>query len=263
MADDSVPLENTKFAKAATAGRRKMTLRWKIGAALGGTVLGMGLLLLGIVYFLTQNALRKQVDLRSSAIATNLSDAAAAYISRRSILELDALLAKYGRLEGVAYAIVQNSKGEIIASSTQPFPAELKNIVTEGAPERSATSRTISLRGRPVYETRAPVLEGQLGAVRVGLWDDAIQDDLRKTLLPIILVTAACLVIAAVLAVVVTSSVVKPIIELAAAADSMSRGQLDLPIAVRTEDEIGELARSLERMRASLKAAITRLSKSP
>jgi HAMP domain-containing protein len=261
MADESVSLENTKLAKATTVGRRKMSLKWKIGAASGGTVLAMGVIVLGIVYFLTENALRKQVDFRSSAIATNLSDAAAPYISRRSVLELDALVAKYGRLEGVAYAFVQDGKGEVIASSTQPFPVELKNSLNNNVQERTAASRSLTLRGRPVYETRAPVLEGQLGAVRVGLWDDTIQQDVRKTLLPIILVTAICLGVAAILAVIIAGSVVKPIIELAAAADAMSRGQLDLPIAVRSEDEIGELARSLERMRASLKAAITRLSR--
>jgi hypothetical protein len=43
-------------------------------------------------------------------------------------LELDALIAKYGRLDGVAYAYIQDPKGEIIASSLQPFPAELKNL---------------------------------------------------------------------------------------------------------------------------------------
>jgi HAMP domain-containing protein len=261
MADESVSLENTKLARAASAGRRKMSLKWKIGAAAGGTVLAMGVLVLGIVYFLTEDALRKQVDFRSTAIATNLSDAAAPYITRRSVLELDALVAKYGRLEGVAYAIIHDGKGEMIASSAQPFPAELKNTLTDKAQERTATSRALTIRGRPVHETRAPVLEGQLGAVRVGLWDDTIQQDLRKTLLPIILVTAICLAVAAILAVVIAGSIIKPIIELAAAADAMSRGQLDLPIAVRTEDEIGELARSIERMRASLKAAITRLSR--
>jgi HAMP domain-containing protein len=240
-----------------------MSLRWKIGAAAGGTVLVMGVLVLGIVYFLTESALRKQVDFRSTAIATNLSDAAAPYITRRSVLELDALVAKYGRLEGVAYAIIQDGKGEIIASSLQPFPAELKNALNDRTQERAATSRELTIRDRPVYESRAPVLEGQLGAVRVGLWDDTIQQDLRRTLLPIILITAIGLAVAAILAVVIASSVIKPIIELAAAADAMSRGQLDLPIAVRTEDEIGELARSIERMRASLKAAITRLSRAP
>jgi HAMP domain-containing protein len=261
MADESMSMENAKVAKSTTLGRRKMSLKWKIGAASGGTVLAMGVIVLGIVYFLTESALRKQVDFRSSAIATNLSDAAAPYISRRSVLELDALVAKYGRLEGVAYAFIQDGKGEVIASSTQPFPVELKNSLSHNAQERIATSRSLTLRGRPVYESRAPVLEGQLGAVRVGLWDDTIQQDVRNTLLPIILVTAICLGVAAVLAVVIAGSVVKPIIELAAAADAMSRGQLDLPIVVRSEDEIGELARSIERMRASLKAAITRLSR--
>jgi HAMP domain-containing protein len=261
MADESVSLENTKVAGASLTGRRKMSLKWKIAAACGGTVLAMGVLVLGIVYYLTETALRKQVDFRSSAIATNLSDAAAAYISRRSVLELDALVAKYGRLEGVAYALIQDGKGQMIASSLQPFPAELKSPANENTQERTSASRTLSIRGRPVYETRAPVLEGQLGAVRVGLWDDTIQQDVRRTLLPIVLVTALGLAVAAVLAVLIAGSVIKPIIELSTAADAMSRGQLDVPIAVRSDDEIGELARSIERMRASLKAAITRLSR--
>jgi HAMP domain-containing protein len=261
MADESVSMENSKLVKAVPLARRKMSLKWKIAAASGGTVLVMGVIVLGIVYFLTESALRKQVDFRSSAIATNLSDAAAPYISRRSVLELDALIAKYGRLEGVAYAFVQDGKGEIIASSAQPFPAELRNTLNDSRQDRTATSRSLTLRGRPVHETRAPVLEGQLGAVRVGLWDDNIQQDVRKTLLPIILVTAICLGVAAILSVFVAGTVIKPIIELAAAADAMSRGQLDVPIAARTDDEIGELARSIERMRASLKAAISRLSR--
>ena len=36
------------------------------------------------------------------------------------------LLPKCGRLDGVAYAYIQDPKGEIIATSLQPFPAELK-----------------------------------------------------------------------------------------------------------------------------------------
>ena len=40
----------------------------------------------------------------------------------------------------------------------------------------------------------------------------------------------------------------------------MSKGDLDTPIKINAHDEIGELARSLERMRLSLKAAIARLS---
>jgi HAMP domain-containing protein len=262
MAADSAFLKNTKLAQSLPSAR-SMSLKWKIGAAAGGTVLAMGILVLALVYYLTSNALRKQVDFRTSAIATNLSDAAAPYMSRRSVLEMDALVAKYGRLEGVAYAFVLDPKGEVIASSAQPFPAELKSTLAADRQVRAATSREIVLRDRPVRETRVPVLEGQLGAVHVGIWDDTTQQDVRNTLFPIILLTAVCLAVAAVLSLLIAGTVIKPIIELAAAADAMSRGQLDVPITARTDDEIGELARSIERMRASLKAAITRLSRTP
>jgi len=46
---------------------------------------------------------------------------------------------------------------------------------------------------------------------------------------------------------------------LAAAAESISRGDLDVPIEVTTGDEMQDLAEAIERMRASLKAAIERL----
>jgi HAMP domain-containing protein len=260
MAEGSVSLKNAKLITMPYAGRG-LSLKWKIGMGLGGTVLLLGVVVLAIVYFLTGNALRKQIDFRSSAIATNLSDAAAPYVSRHGVLELDALVAKYGRLEGVAYAIVQDRNGEILASSTKPFPAELKNTLGANQQSRTLTSRELVLQGRPVSETRAPLLDGQLGAVRVGLWQDTIQQDVRNTLFPIILLTAVCLGVATVLSVFIAGSVIKPIIELAATADAISRGQLDIPITPRSDDEFGELARSIERMRASLKAAITRLSR--
>ncbi len=46
---------------------------------------------------------------------------------------------------------------------------------------------------------------------------------------------------------------------LSSAAESISRGDLDTPIIAETGDEMEDLARSIERMRVSLKAAIERL----
>jgi len=48
------------------------------------------------------------------------------YVSRKNGLALDAFVAKYGRLDGVAYAYVQDPKDQILATSLQPLPAELK-----------------------------------------------------------------------------------------------------------------------------------------
>jgi HAMP domain-containing protein len=46
-----------------------------------------------------------------------------------------------------------------------------------------------------------------------------------------------------------------------AAADKISLGQLDTPVSAERNDEIGDLARALERMRLSLEAAMERLRK--
>jgi HAMP domain-containing protein len=256
MAQETVSIEASKFAKPAEERWRKGGLKWKISSTFSGLIFVLGLLVIGIVYFFTGNALQKHVDLRAAAIATNLADASAGFVSRKSSLELDALVAKYGRLDGVAYAFVQDAKGEVLASSVQPFPAELKEAGGSVAP-----TRTISLRGKSVYETRSPVLDGQLGVVRVGLWAEAVQDDMRTTLLPIIGLIFVCLAIGVGLSVMIASRTIKPILELKTIADEISRGKLDASVSIQSDDEVGELGRSLERMRASLKAAMVRLNR--
>ncbi len=256
MPQETASMESSKLVKAVHIDWQRGGLRWKISATFSGLILVLGLLVIGIVYYFTSTALQKQVDLRSAAIATNLADAAAGLVSRKSTLELDALVAKYGRLDGVAYAFVQDPKGETLVSSMQPFPVELKDASGAAGP-----SRTTRVRGKTVYETRSPLLDGQLGAVRVGLWAETIQDDVRSTLLPIIGLIVGCLVLSIALSIILASKMIRPILDLKAIADDISRGRLDTSVTIQSNDEVGELGRSLERMRASLKAAMIRLNR--
>jgi methyl-accepting chemotaxis protein len=64
---------------------------------------------------------------------------------------------------------------------------------------------------------------------------------------------------AVVAAYLVSRGITRAATHLAAVAESISRGDLDVAIEVETGDEMQDLAESLERMRASLKAAIERL----
>ena len=127
MPQESLSFETSKIAKPMILPLQRGGMKWKITSAFSGLLVALGICVIGIVYYLTGNALQRQVDLRAAAISTNLSDAAAGYVSKKSALELDALIAKYGRLDGVAYAYIQDPKGEILATSLQPFPAELKD----------------------------------------------------------------------------------------------------------------------------------------
>ena len=256
MAQETASVKSSKFTTPVHIEWKRGGLRWKISTTFTGLILGLGVLVIGIVYYFTSSALQKQVDLRAAAIATNLADAGAGLLSRKAILELDALVAKYGRLDGVAYAFVQDPKGETLASSVQPFPIELKD--PGGS---SFSSRTTQLRGKSVYETRAPLLDGQLGVVRVGLWAETVQDDVRATLLPVIGLILVCLALGVVLSIMLASKTIQPILNLKSIADDISRGRLDTSVSIQSNDEVGELGRSLERMRASLKAAMVRLNR--
>jgi len=71
------------------------------------------------------------------------------------------------------------------------------------------------------------------------------------------------LVIAAASAYAIGRGITRAARDLAAAAESISRGDLDVPIEVKTGDEMQDLAEAIERMRASLKAAIERLRRRP
>jgi methyl-accepting chemotaxis protein len=74
-----------------------------------------------------------------------------------------------------------------------------------------------------------------------------------------VVVGAVALVIATASSYVISRGITRAARHLSAAAESMSRGDLDVAIEVKTGDEMQDLAEALERMRASLKAAIERL----
>jgi HAMP domain-containing protein len=256
MPQETASMESSKYFKQVNISWQRGGLKWKISTTFSGLILVLGLLVIGIVYYFTGNALQRHIDLRATALATNLADAAAPFVMRKSTLDLDALVAKYGRLDGVAYALIQDPKGEMLASSMQPFPVELKD-----AGGASPASRVTRVRDKAVYETRSPLLEGQLGTVRVGLWKETVQHDMHVTLLPIVGLIVACLVLGIGLSIMLAIKTIKPILDLKTIADEISRGRLNTPVSIQSDDEVGELGRSLERMRASLKAAMIRLNR--
>src|SRR5687768_1233231 len=94
---------------------RRLGLRWKIGGIFTGVMLLLGAFVIAVVYQLTESTLREQLDKRAVAVATNFSDAVAGHVAGRNLLAIHALARKYTLLDDVAYAYVEDGKGEIIA----------------------------------------------------------------------------------------------------------------------------------------------------
>jgi HAMP domain-containing protein len=239
---------------------RRVSLRWKIGGTFTGVMLLLGCFVVAAVYQLTRNALRDQLDQRILAIANNLSDAAAGHLMGKNPLALHVLASKYTLHDGVAYAVIEDGTGEIVAHTFGSLPAEFRQGAAR-AGDRQVRRRDLSLRGRTAYETAVPVLEGQVGRVRIGFWEDAVENEVRAALIPIVGIIAIVPLIGALL---LAHWIVRPIVGLREIADKVTMGDLETAVSgkcVRSRDEIGDLARSLERMRSSLRAAMLRLSR--
>jgi HAMP domain-containing protein len=259
MTQPSVSVESRSLTIGAGARSRRIGLMGKIVGTLAGVIVLFGLLVLGVVHYLTGRALRAQLDQRALAIVTTMGDAAGGHVIARNSLELHALASKYALLDGVAYAVIRDGKGEVVAQSLAVLPAELKESVSLDA-RRQAQRRELTLRGKAVYETRVPILGGQAGTAHIGIWSDGVEEEIRRALLPLAGIIGALLLAGVALSTLLARGIVRPILLLTQVADKISKGDLDTPVGVETRDEIGDLALSVGRMRASLKAAMSRLS---
>jgi sensor histidine kinase regulating citrate/malate metabolism len=204
-------------------------LEWRIIAVIGGIILIFGLLLVAMVNHLLGRALRTQIDQRALVVATTFSDAAAGHVIGRNTLELHALVTKYARLDGSAYAFVQDSRGEIVAHSLRNFPPELRDTVAMN--ERSRVKRrVVTLHGKTVYETRTPILEGQVGATHIGIWGESVASEIYSALLPITGLIMILLIPGAVLLVFGARGIIRGLTDMAG---TMTIGDLETPSKTR------------------------------
>jgi sensor histidine kinase regulating citrate/malate metabolism len=152
-----------------------LNLEWKI------MLVVLGLLFIVIVHQLVARVLRAEMDESAILMTTNFSDAAAGYIASNDALRLKTTVTKYARLSRVAYVFVQDRDGKIIASSLADFAAELRPAVSSNQ-DLQVSRREITMEGKSVHETRAPILDGQLGSAHIGIWASAVEGDIQRAL---------------------------------------------------------------------------------
>ena len=98
----------------------------------------------------------------------------------------------------------------------------------------------------------------------MGFLEETVEKEIQRALLPLLGIVAVLPFIGALLSLVLAHWIVRPIVGLTEIADKVTMGDLETSVSgkcVKSRDEIGDLARSLERMRSSLKAAMLRLGR--
>jgi methyl-accepting chemotaxis protein len=177
----------------------------------------------------------------------------------------------YRDLREEAGVIIADGSGTILSTNipTAQGVATGEKVPAAGGSYEKPTFDDVRFDGNvPYYTSLVPIqsVDQQGGAKTVGNIGVAIKQEwftgiVRRVQLTILVVTLLALALAVAGAVVAAQRLTRPIVELTEAANRISLGELDVPIGVTTDDEIGTLSESLDRMRISLKQAIERLRK--
>ncbi len=104
-------------------------------------------------------------------------------------------------------------------------------------------------------------IEDKLGSVHLALDARTIGEPAARSINITLIVLGITLALVSAIASYFANLISKRMLNLANLADKVSMGDLEQPIAAGSKDEIGDLAQALERMRISLRAAVTRISR--
>lgn len=229
--------------------------------AFTGIVAAFGALTIAIVYFTLTASLRRHAIQRARVMAVNVSDSAPNYLLKKNAKGLRELLRKHANRPEVAYILVRGSAGEILAHSFAVLPQEVRGPSPAGE-KSSEGQRALRISDGEVYEVSVPILDGQIGAVRLGVWRDEIDAEISRTVTPLVKVLLLVIGGGILMVIYFVWRINRPIMRLVRAARMISSGDLEAPsLGTEDETEFGELSRALERMRSSIKAALVRLEK--
>jgi len=200
----------------------------------------------------------KEIKSRAEVTAISIHAMAARQLGSRNTQALQAGVDKYALDDAVAYIYVEDREGKIVAHTPSDLPRYLNRDFPSSA-ERALNGADLQYRGLGVYEIAKRIGGGNTGFVHLGIWRAVMEQEARIAVTPVAASIFAVLLGVVGVFVSVTRHVNRPFLEVVEHAERISKGDFAAALGLKRSDEIGEIAKSLERMRSSLSAAATRL----
>jgi methyl-accepting chemotaxis protein len=138
----------------------------------------------------------------------------------------------------------------------------LETVWASDAARLEAQGGLVQIGAGQYVATVSPVKDSsgkRIGSVFVGLQGSTVWNEVLGVLVPILIVMGLALGLAAAFATGLSARLLRPIFAATDQANRISLGDLDRQIEPTSNDEIGDLLHSLERMRVSLKSMVSRL----
>ena len=208
------------------------------------------------------NILESETRLRGSSLAAGLAIISGEAMRTFSDFQLEENLDQFAKLKDVRYALILNQDGRIVAS-TDPSQNGLTpdDPINMSAQEASAErSRNLEFEGEEVLDVSQPILVAgrRLGTVRIGLGLDALHQALAQSRRYLQGLTLLLLSGAIIFAALLARRFTRPLLRLATTARQVAGGDLQARAKEDSNDELGLLGKTINRMATRLQTMLER-----
>lgn len=244
---------------------RGASLKLKIMAGVGGLVLVFGILVIGNIHHGLSLILKGELTRRGVTIARVLVAPTEEFILTDNQFALYQLFQDTMRsYDDVRYIYVLDATGDIRAHT---FPAGIPkglartNPVAGSVPGAFHTQQVLTEEGQ-IQDIASPLLGGRLGSVHVGMTEQSVRRRLTRVIVGWGVSAALMLLLGLGVAYWLTSRLAQRFAHLIEVARQVGEGNLEIKAHDELGDEVGRLARALNKMIGDLKLSRNNLIRS-
>ena len=171
-----------------------------------------------------------------------------------------------GRSAGIRYMAIINENYQVIAHTDPNLlgTSRRDEMITRAlqtpidavdAGRTPIISQEIVQKGDELYRVLVPlvILDQAKGVMEIGLETELIRNLAFTTSLEVALIALVAYLLGIIFVVGFVRSITQPVLDLSRASTRIAQGDLEQPILIAGQDEIGQLAESLEKMRSELR----------
>jgi class 3 adenylate cyclase len=236
-----------------------ISLRYKIAGTLI-VILSLAVASLGVVTFARQNAiLRNEMKSRAATLAHQLANVGKEGLLTKQEMPVFSAITDILKRDDVVYAMVQDTEGRVFAHSD----LSKKGLIVREASDAAALKagdllfQETVLNNDAVLDVTVPIMlkamNLKLGVARVGLSEKTLNESIRRQKAIYLWVALGFVVGGLLVSFALARMITKPLDSLAEGIKVVGRGDLRRLVAVRSDDEIGNLTSAFNNMILSLR----------
>ncbi|MBI5095246.1 MAG: HAMP domain-containing protein [Candidatus Hydrogenedentes bacterium] len=246
---------------ANTRGWASGGIRWLLSVPIFFKVLGIGALVAVVfgsvmLYLLetsTRDLHRKVLVRRVTTVAMNLAESIEDPLITGDEISIAHAIERTRRsMPDLRYVVVRDRYGRVVSHSFQrAVPPDIL-AVSASAPRSKSKVEALSSNEGLIYDICTPILRGEAGMIQTGISDRSLGEQ-RRVLVRLVLGALGISVAGGITCtLLLTHLMTRPIHLLRETAERVRAGDFTARALVFSEDEIGELARTMNRLAQSL-----------